>query len=208
MSSLTGTTAVVTGANSGIGWNTALELARHGAEVTMAVRNTDKGDAAAAALRESWPQAHVRVARLDLGSLTSVREFAESWAGPLGLLVNNAGLMMPRTRQQTQDGFELQLGTNHLGHFALTGLLLPALLAAPSPRVVTVSSVARHWATPDILSASQAAPYNARATYGASKLANLLFTSELQRRADRHGGLLTSTAAHPGSSATKPGQRS
>ena len=140
----TGTTAVVTGANSGIGWYTALELARHGAAVTLAVRTPQKGEDAAARIREAVPGSDVQVGRLDLGSLDSVREFAASWQGPLGLLVNNAGLMAPPRYQQTADGFELQFGTNHLGHFALTGLLLPALQAAPAGRVVAVSSVAHH----------------------------------------------------------------
>ena len=136
--SLAGTTAVVTGANSGIGWHTAAELARHGADVMLAVRSLDKGEAAAAQMREG-AAGTVRVARLDLGSLASVQEFAESWDGPLGLLVNNAGLMTPPRYRETADGHELQFGTNHLGHFALTGRLLPALLAAPASRVVTVS---------------------------------------------------------------------
>ena len=134
--SLSGVAAVVTGSNSGIGWYTALELARHGADVTLAVRNEEKGRAAAAAMREAGGTG-VRVARLDLSSLASVQEFAESWHGPLGLLVNNAGLMTPPRYRETQDGFELQFGTNHLGHFALTGRLLPALLSAASSRVVT-----------------------------------------------------------------------
>src|SRR5690349_14086933 len=125
--SLTGTTVVVTGANSGIGLHTAGELARHGADVTLAVRNVDKGEAAAAQLRETGAGA-VRVAELDLGSQASVRKFAEGWTGPLGLLVNNAGVMTPPRWTATADGHELQFGTNHLGHFALTGLLLPHLL--------------------------------------------------------------------------------
>ena len=202
MPSLVGTTAVVTGANSGIGWHTALELARHGAAVTLAVRTPAKGDAAVTRIREAVPDADVRVARLDLGSLASVREFAEAWEGPLGLLVNNAGLMTPPRYRQTEDGFELQLGTNHLGHFALTGRLLPALLVTPASRVVTVSSIAHRQGTPSVLQGNPAEHYNASAAYGNSKLANLLFAFELQRRATLAGAPLTSVAAHPGVSST------
>jgi NAD(P)-dependent dehydrogenase (short-subunit alcohol dehydrogenase family) len=199
--SLTGTTAVVTGANSGIGLHTALELARHGADVTLAVRNPDKGEAAASRIRETAAGA-VRVARLDLGSLASVQEFASAWQGPLGLLVNNAGLMAPPRYRETEDGFELQFGTNHLGHFALTGRLLPALLAAPSARVVAVSSIAHHQGGAGVLEANQVGRYNPSTTYGNSKLANLLFAFELQRRASLAGATLTATAAHPGVSST------
>ena len=135
--SLTGTTAVVTGANSGIGWHTAAELARHGADVTLAVRNAEKWEAAATKMREG-ATGTVRVASLDLASLASVQEFADAWDGPLGLLVNNAGLMTPPRYQQTQDGFELQFGTNHLGHFALTGRLLPGIEFQVADRSVVV----------------------------------------------------------------------
>jgi NAD(P)-dependent dehydrogenase (short-subunit alcohol dehydrogenase family) len=199
--SLTGTSAVVTGANSGIGWHTAAELARHGADVTLAVRSLDKGEAAAAKMREG-ATGEVRVARLDLGSLASVQEFAQAWQGPLGLLVNNAGLMTPPRYQQTSDGFELQFGTNHLGHFALTGRLLPALLAAPTSRVVTVSSIAHNNGRADVCDANPAERYRPSPAYGNSKLANLLFAQELQRRASIAGVSLTSTAAHPGVSST------
>ena len=199
--SLAGTTAVVTGANSGIGWHTAAELARHGADVTLAVRSLDKGEAAAAQMREG-AAGTVRVARLDLGSLASVQEFAEAWEGPLGLLVNNAGLMTPPRYRETADGHELQFGTNHLGHFALTGRLLPALLAAPSSRVVTVSSIAHHQGRADVVEGNPAERYSPAPTYGNSKLANLLFAFELQRRASLAGVSLTSTAAHPGVAST------
>jgi NAD(P)-dependent dehydrogenase (short-subunit alcohol dehydrogenase family) len=202
MPSLVGMTAVVTGANSGIGWYTALELARHGATVTLAVRNEGKGEAAAARIRDAASGADVHVARLDLGSLESVRAFAESWQGSLGLLVNNAGLMSPPRYRQTQDGFELQFGTNHLGHFALTGRLLPALLAAPAPRVVTVSSIAHRQGKATVLEGNPAEHYDPLTSYGNSKLANLLFARELQRRATEAGVALTSTAAHPGQSST------
>jgi NAD(P)-dependent dehydrogenase (short-subunit alcohol dehydrogenase family) len=199
--SLAGTTAVVTGANSGIGWHTAAELARHGADVTLAVRSLDKGEAAAARMREG-SAGTVRVARLDLGSLASVQEFAEAWDGPLGLLVNNAGLMSPPRYRETADGHELQFGTNHLGHFALTGRLLPALLAAPASRVVTVSSIAHHQGRADVVEGNPAGRYSPAPTYGNSKLANLLFAFELQRRASLAGVSLTSTAAHPGVAST------
>ena len=199
--SLAGTTAVVTGANSGIGWHTAAELARHGADVTLAVRNLDKGEAAAAQMREG-AAGTVRVARLDLGSLASVQEFAEAWDGPLGLLVNNAGLMTPPRYRETADGHELQFGTNHLGHFALTGRLLPALLAAPASRVVTVSSIAHHQGRADVVEGNPADRYSPTPAYGNSKLANLLFAFELQRRASLAGVSLTSTAAHPGVAST------
>ena len=199
--SLAGTTAIVTGANSGIGWHTAAELARHGADVTLAVRSLDKGEAAAAQLREG-AAGTVRVARLDLGSLASVQEFAEAWEGPLGLLVNNAGLMTPPRYRQTADGHELQFGTNHLGHFALTGRLLPALLAAPASRVVTVSSIAHHQGRADVVDGNPADRYSPTPAYGNSKLANLLFAFELQRRASLAGASLSSTAAHPGVAST------
>ena len=199
--SLVGTTAVVTGANSGIGWYTAAELARHGADVTLAVRNLEKGEAAAARMREG-AAGTLRVARLDLGSLRSVQEFAEAWDGPLGLLVNNAGLMTPPRYRQTEDGHELQFGTNHLGHFALTGRLLPALLAAPDSRVVTVSSIAHHQGRADVVEGNPADRYRPTPAYGNSKLANLLFAFELQRRASLAGVALTSTAAHPGVAST------
>ena len=199
--SLTGTTAVVTGANSGIGWHTAAELARHGADVTLAVRNLEKGEEAAARMREG-AAGTLRVARLDLGSLRSVQEFAEAWDGPLGLLVNNAGLMTPPRYRQTEDGHELQFGTNHLGHFALTGRLLPALLAAPESRVVTVSSIAHHQGRADVVEGNPADRYRPTPAYGNSKLANLLFAFELQRRASLAGVALTSTAAHPGVAST------
>ncbi len=200
--SLVGTTAVVTGANSGIGWHTAAELARHGADVTLAVRNLDKGEAAATQMREGGATGAVRVARLDLGSLASVEEFAAAWDGPLDLLVNNAGLMAPPRYQQTSDGFELQFGTNHLGHFALTGRLLPALLEAPAARVVTVSSIAHNQGRGDVIDGNPAERYSPSSSYGNSKLANLLFAQELQRRASLAGVALTSTAAHPGVAST------
>jgi NAD(P)-dependent dehydrogenase (short-subunit alcohol dehydrogenase family) len=202
MPSLAGRTALVTGANSGIGFHTALELARHGASVTLACRGLEKGEAAAAKIRDEVPSADVRVARLDLGSLDAVHELAERWEGSLDLLVNNAGLMAPPRFRQTSDGFELQFGTNHLGHFALAGRLLPHLLAAPAARVVAVSSVGHRMGGRDVVEGNPAERYNPQHTYGNSKLANLLFALELQRRAARAGTSLTATAAHPGVSST------
>ena len=204
MPSLAGTTAVVTGANSGIGWYTTLELARHGAAVTLAVRTPEKGEKAVAEIREAigTGAGDLRVADLDLSSLASVQAFAEAWDGPLGLLVNNAGVMTPPRYQQTRDGFELQFGTNHLGHFALTGRLLPALLAAPESRVVTVSSVAHFGGKTDVIEGNPGDHYRPSPAYSNTKLANLLFAFELQRRASLAGVGLTSTAAHPGVAVT------
>ncbi len=199
---LSGTTALVTGANSGIGLVEARELARHGADVVLAVRNTDAGESAAARIRATGATGTVRVEQLDLASQESVHALAERFEGPLDLLVNNAGVMAPPRRRETSDGFELQFGTNHLGHFALTGLLMPHLLEAPAPRVTTVSSIAHHSGDGKVLEGNPAQGYNPNTTYGRSKLANLLFALELQRRATAAGSKLTSTAAHPGVSGT------
>ena len=194
---LSGRTAVVTGATSGIGRETALALAAHGARVLLAVRDTDAG----AELARELP-GRADVVRLDLASLGSVRECAQSIDEPVDLLVNNAGVMTPPRRRLTDDGFELQFQTNHLGHFALTGLLLPQLLAAPAPRVTTVSSVAHRNGKRELVDGNLTGGYNAQTAYGNSKLANLLFALELQRRAEAVGSILTSTAAHPGVTAT------
>jgi NAD(P)-dependent dehydrogenase (short-subunit alcohol dehydrogenase family) len=199
---LAGTTALVTGANSGIGYVEALELARHGADVVLAVRNTDLGDAAAERIRAAGVRGTAQVERLDLASQESVHALADRFDGPLDLLVNNAGVMTPPRHRVTADGFELQFGTNHLGHFALTGLLMPNLLAAPAPRVTTVSSIAHHRGDGAVLEGNPAKGYDTQVAYGRSKLANLLFATELQRRATASGSALTSTAAHPGVSGT------
>ena len=195
---LTGRTAVVTGANSGIGRHTARELAAHGATVVLACRDVDAGREAAAAMSGS-----TRVEALDLAALASVRAFAERWEGPLDLLVNNAGVMTPPRYRETEDGFELQYGTNHLGHFAFTGLLLPALLEARTPRVVTVASIAHHRGNGTVLDGNPEASYSPQTAYGNSKLANLLFARELEKRSTAAASGLTSTAAHPGISATE-----
>jgi len=199
---LTGRTALVTGANSGIGFHTARELAAHGANVVLACRNTESGREAAAAIEAGSPAA-TRVEHLDLASLASVRELAARWEGPLDLLVNNAGVMTPPHYRETEDGFELQLGTNHFGHFALTGLLLPVLLESPAPRVVSVSSIAHHDGRPTVLEGNPESSYQPQRAYGNSKLANLLFARELHKRACAAHSPLVSTAAHPGVSATE-----
>jgi len=204
--SFAGRTALVTGGNSGIGWHTCLELARHGARVRLASRDPGRGQDAVRRIRELVPAADLEVVRLDLASLASIKAAAEEWDGPLHLLVNNAGVMAPPRLRRTEDGFELQFGTNHLGHFALTGRLLPALLAAGREsgpaRVVTVSSVV-HWAARTVpLHGDTGRGYHPQQAYASSKLANLLFARELQRRAEAHGAPVTSTAAHPGVSRT------
>ncbi|WP_327403000.1 oxidoreductase [Streptomyces sp. NBC_01288] len=191
---LSGRTAVVTGANSGIGFAAAAELARAGAHVVFAVRDLERGRAAAAKVSGS-----TEVRRLDLADLASVREFAEGWDRPLDLLVNNAGVMMLPERR-TRDGFEMQLGTNHLGHFALTNLLLPHI----TDRVVTVSSGAHRMGDGIIHfeNLNLDGIYSPQRAYSQSKLANLLFTLELQRRLTESGSRVRSLAAHPGWAAT------
>ncbi len=194
---LTGRTAIVTGANSGIGFHTAKHLAGHGATVVLACRNTEAAGEAAAKIDGT-----IRVGELDLASLESVRRFAETVDGPVDLLVNNAGVMTPPRYRETTDGFELQYGTNHLGHVALTARLLPRLLEAPAPRVVAVASVAHHGGNDSVLEGNPEATYQPNLAYGNTKLANLLFARELQRRAAAAGSKLTATAAHPGVAAT------
>ncbi len=199
---LDGRAAVVTGGNSGIGMRTAAALAAHGARVVLACRDTASGEQAAARLRRGAPAADVTVRALDLASMDAVRSFAGGWNGPLDLLVNNAGVMAPPRRSRTAEGFELQFGTNHLGHYVLTGLLLPALLESGRGRVVTVSSIVHHRGTPDVLDGNAGPGYDPQQAYAQSKLANLLFALELQRQAGAHALPLTSVAAHPGLAAT------
>jgi NAD(P)-dependent dehydrogenase (short-subunit alcohol dehydrogenase family) len=200
-----GRLAVITGANSGLGLAAARELARAGATVVMAVRNTAKGEEAVSQISDAAPDADVHLAELDLADLASVSSFAERFASGherLDLLINNAGLMAP-PRRLTKDGFESQFGTNHLGHFALTGLLLAKLLAAQEPRVVTVSSGAHRipgGINFDDLNGER--HYINWRAYGQSKLANLMFCFELQRRASEAEAELRSMAAHPGYAAT------
>ncbi|MDX3494918.1 oxidoreductase [Streptomyces turgidiscabies] len=193
----TGRTAVVTGANSGLGIATVDALARAGAHVVLAVRDPKRGKAAAATVRGAKGSLEVR--RLDLADLASVREFAADWKGDLDLLINNAGVMnIPESR--TKDGFETQFGTNHLGHFALTNLLLPYV----TDRVVTVASTAHKWGGARIYfdNLDLRGEYAPLAAYGQSKLANLLFTLELQRRLTEAGSPVRALAAHPGWAAT------
>ena len=205
---LTGRRAVVTGANSGVGAATALQLARAGCGVVMAARDWARGDAAVRRVRMHVPGADVELALLDLADLSSVRAFVDAQDGrPLDLLVNNAGVMaLPR--QLTVDGFELQFATNHLGHYALTGLLLPALLRRPRPRVVTVSSIVHWLGSIDFDNLMGEHGYQPWTAYAQSKLANLLFMRELHHRATGAGVGLVSAAAHPGLSATPLYQRS
>ena len=195
---LTGRRAIVTGANSGIGLRTALELARHGAQVVLGCRSAERGEQALARIRSEVPDGDLILASLDLADLASIRAFAdEHGASELDLLANNAGVMaLPRRR--TADGFEMQFGTNHLGHFALTGLLLAALTARPGARVVTVTSLA-HW-TGRIRFENLAGDrhYQRWIAYSQSKLANLVFAKQLDQRAEG----IVSVAAHPGYAAT------
>ncbi|MEV1001373.1 oxidoreductase [Nonomuraea sp. NPDC050202] len=194
----TGRVAVVTGANSGIGYVTARELARRGAHVVLACRDPGRGRAALTRMGDEVPGAHLELRQLDLGSLASIREFAAGWRrGRLDLLVNNAGVaMVPYAR--TADGFESQFGIDHLGTFALTGLLLPHLLAAPDPRVVTVSSEGQRFARFDLDNLNAERGYRAAFAYVQAKRANLYFAVELQRRADAAGLRLRSMAVAPG----------
>jgi NAD(P)-dependent dehydrogenase (short-subunit alcohol dehydrogenase family) len=199
-----GRTAIVTGANSGLGLATARELARAGAAVTLACRDAGKGEAAAERIRATVPGAALEVGVVDLADLGSVRDFAARVADAherLDLLINNAGIMAA-PRRLTRDGFESQFGTNHLGHFALTGLLLPALLNASAPRVVTVSSHLHRRGTMNFDDLQGERKYSRWGAYGQSKLANLMFCFELQRRAAAAGSALLSLAAHPGYAAT------
>ncbi|MFR9772815.1 SDR family NAD(P)-dependent oxidoreductase [Nocardia sp. SC052] len=199
-----GRLAVVTGANSGLGFETARALAAHGASVVLAVRDVDKGKHAADRIAGAVPGADTTIQQLDLTSLASVRTAAEqlkSAHATIDLLINNAGVMYP-PRQTTSDGFELQFGTNHLGHFALTGLLLDRMLPVPGSRVVTVSSVGhRIRARIDFDDLQGERSYNRVAAYGRSKLANLMFTYELQRRLSGNGKTIA-VAAHPGAANT------
>ncbi len=201
---LSGRTFVVTGANSGIGLEAAEALASRGAHVVMACRSADKATQAADRIRRQHPRARLDVRSLDLSSLDSIRRFAEQLqadAPTIDVLINNAGIMaIPRAL--TADGFEMQIGTNHLGHFALTGLLLAALARARAPRVVTVSSAVHQGGRIDLDDLMGERRYDKWGAYMQSKLANLLFTFELGRRLERAHPHAVSLACHPGYAAT------
>jgi NAD(P)-dependent dehydrogenase (short-subunit alcohol dehydrogenase family) len=204
--SLDGRRVVVTGANSGIGYHTAAVLARHGAEVVLACRDVRRGEEALARLRRDQRDAKLSVERLDLASLASVRDFADhqlDQGRPLDLLINNAGVMAPPHRLETVDGFERQFGTNVLGHFALTARLMPLLEAAAqrskdAPRVVTVASIAHKTGHIDFDDLQSTRHYGPMRAYRQSKLGNLIFARELDRRLREAGSRVISVAAHPG----------
>jgi NAD(P)-dependent dehydrogenase (short-subunit alcohol dehydrogenase family) len=218
MTAQTGKTVLITGANSGIGYQTARELARHGAHVLLGVRDTARGQTAIDRILAESPQAKVAVVSLDMASLASIRTFAAEFVASgsrLDALVNNAGVMALPKREQTVDGFERQFGTNHLGHFALTGLLIPALLKVDAPRVVTVASLAHRNGRMQWDNLQSEKSYSPWGAYNMSKLANVLFARELDRRArEAHSKLspqrtsspgtprLLSVAVHPGISVT------
>jgi NAD(P)-dependent dehydrogenase (short-subunit alcohol dehydrogenase family) len=195
-----GRSAVVTGATGGLGYEAALALARAGAEVVLTGRDDRKGQAAIERIGREAVGARVGYARLDLASLASIADFAERMQSrpSLDLLINNAGVMALPRRQTTADGFEMQFGTNYLGHFALTARLLPLLRKAAAPRVVNVSSLAHRAAFIDFNDLQGQRIYSPWKAYGQSKLAMLIFALELQRRSDKAGWNITSIAAHPG----------
>ena len=207
----TGRRAIVTGSNSGIGYVTALELARHGATVVIASRSAEKGTAAADRINRELGEPRAEFVPLDLASLASVRAFADRELArdtPLDLLINNAGVYAPPQRRETTDGFELQFGTNVLGHFALAGLLLPALARAAGarpatpPRIVTIASIAHKRGRLHLENLQFEGNYQPTAAYGQSKLANLMLALELGRRLRSAGSPILSIAAHPGVAST------
>jgi NAD(P)-dependent dehydrogenase (short-subunit alcohol dehydrogenase family) len=201
-----GRTALVTGANTGIGFHQALELARNGAQVLLASRDPQRGRAARTAILGKLPAASVELVGLDLADLESVRHLADQLLDRdqgLDLLVNNAGVMAVPHRRTTTQGFELQLGTNHLGHFALTGRLLPALLARQGSRVVTVSSLNHRMGVIRLEDLQSERGYTPWRAYNQSKLANALFTLELDRRLRAAGASTLSVGAHPGYTRTE-----
>ena len=203
---LSGKVVIVTGGNSGIGYEAAKEFARKGAQTILACRSMDKAQAALNTLKAEIPNAPANIMQLDLASLASVRQFAAAFKEQydrLDILVNNAGIMAV-PYGTTEDGFEKQLGTNHLGHYALTGLLLDVLKQTPGARVVSISSTAHRTGNMnfDNLMYENGTDYTAFGAYGRSKLANLLFTSELQKQFQAHGVDATALAAHPGGSNT------
>jgi NAD(P)-dependent dehydrogenase (short-subunit alcohol dehydrogenase family) len=204
-----GRIAIVTGANSGLGFDTALALAGKGCSVVLACRNLDKAKAAQEKILARHPKARIECLALDLGSLKSVRAFAASFSKShkkLDLLINNAGIMMP-PYSLSEDGFESQMAANYLGHFALTGLLLPLLSKTPGSRVVSLSSLAHNGGAIRFDDINFKNGYNKRAAYGQSKLACLMFAYELDRRLRKAGFKTLSVAAHPGVAATNLAQQ-
>lgn len=203
-----GKIAIVTGANSGIGYETTLALAKKGAHVVMACRNISKAELAKENMIKEHSQASLEVIQLDLNSLASVRKFAHVFLSQykkLNLLINNAGLMIPPL-MRTEDGFESQFGVNYLGHFLLTGLLLPILEKIPESRVVSLSSIAHKRARIDFDDLNSEKSYSKMKAYGQSKLACLIFAYELDRRLKKSGSPIKSLAAHPGVSDTELGR--
>jgi len=200
-----GKTIIVTGGTSGIGLEVATALAGHGADVILAARGSQRAEEAIAAIRREHPAAKVRFEAVDLGDLASVRDFgrrARASMTQVDVLVNNAGLMEPPQREVSKDGYEIQLAVNHLGHFALTAELLPLLAGSENPRVVTVSSIAARQGRIHFDDLQFEGGYDSMAAYSQSKLANLMFALELQRRSDAAGWGLLSVASHPGVSRT------
>ena len=200
-----GRLAIVTGANSGIGYQAAKYLSRAGATVILACRNAEKGEAARAQIVAGQPSAKVEVRILDVADLDSMQRFAAEFLSderPLDLLINNAGVMAIPERRTTPQGFEMQFGTNHLGHFALTGLLLPALLRQPESRVVTVASIAHKGGRLNFDDLNAERSYDPRGAYQQSKLANLVFGLEFDRRLRVHAAKTASVIAHPGVAVT------
>ena len=206
MPSQAGKRVLITGANSGIGYHAALKLARKGATIMLACRNRQRGEDALDRLNTEAPGAHPELVLLDLASLTDVREFVASELAqrrPLHILINNAGVMAPPQRLETVDGFELQFGTNVLAHFALTGLLMPALEMAAAqcsepPRVITIASIAHKRGALDFDDLQSRENYSPMKSYAQSKLADLMFAFELDRRLRRTSSRIMSIAAHPG----------
>jgi NAD(P)-dependent dehydrogenase (short-subunit alcohol dehydrogenase family) len=197
--------AIVTGANSGIGYQTARYLAQAGAAVILACRNAEKGEAARAKIASEYPAANLQVRVLDVADLDSVRRFAADFLNedkPLDLLINNAGVMALPERRTTPQGFEMQFGTNHLGHFALTGLLLPTLLRQPGSRVVTVASIAHKGGKLNFDDLNSERRYDPRGAYQQSKLANVVFGLEFDRRLRARSATTQSIIAHPGVAVT------
>jgi NAD(P)-dependent dehydrogenase (short-subunit alcohol dehydrogenase family) len=201
---LAGKRIIITGANSGIGFEAAKALSKQGNEIILAVRNEQKGQSAVESILKENPHASLKVMKLDLADLASVREFAKDFSNrfaSLDILINNAGVMVP-PYQQTKDGFELQFGSNHLGHFALTGLLLPLLKKTPNSRVISLSSLAHRGGSIFFDNLDGSKGYKAMMFYRQSKLATLLFAKELDQRLKQHGISTISLACHPGISTT------